>query len=156
MIRHVKPMCIKFSNEFNIFCLILFMHLTGFSGFENMSWVFLRRFILQPEQSLSAVLVLEAKKILCICLLPFVCVHLNEQLLTSLFKGEGATSCSQEVDLLEPCPSAIVSLLILCPLRKHRAAHGDSLMSEFSLQVFFSSISRYISPTGKQLRRHCL
>lgn len=61
----------------------------------------------------------KARRIYCIDLLPFVRVNLNVlsncsiQLLTSLFKGEGVTSWSQEVDLLEPCPSAIVSLVIL-------------------------------------------
>lgn len=40
------------------------------------------------------------------------------QLLTSLFKGEGATTWSHESDLLEPCPRAIVSLLIFCWIEK--------------------------------------
>lgn len=145
-----------------MFNFILAFILTGFSGFENISQgLFI--FILQPEQSLQTKKSIKSQKDSLyppFSFSPCKCERFEQwqrvQLLTSLFKGEGATSWSQEVDLLEPCPSAIVSLLILCPFRKHHAVHGDSPMSEFSLSVFFSSISWYVSPTGRQLLSLCL
>lgn len=40
-------------------------------------------------------------------------------LLTPLFREAGVTPWSHEIDFLEPCPSAITSLHVLCSLRNH-------------------------------------
>lgn len=77
-------------------------------------------------------------------------------LLTSLFKGEGATTRSHKVDLLEPRPSAIISLLILGPSRKHVAVRGGSPNSGSSLYVFLFSRPSHASPTGRRPLWLCL
>lgn len=51
------------------------------------------------------------------------------------------TSWSHETDFLEPRPSAMASLLVLCSLRKHLAIHGDSLISKFTLFYLASLLS---------------